>query len=69
MSKLFVLSWLLCSPVLAPAEESPREPIGAVLGQPVYRDQLTATGGVALSNELHNLFSHPVMQQLSLIHI
>ena len=68
LSRLFVLSLLLCSPVLAPAEEPSREPIGAVLGQPVYRDQLTATGGVALSNELHNLFSHPVMQQYRLAH-
>ena len=66
--KLFVLSLLLYAPVLAPAEESLREQIGTVLGQPVYRDQLTAKAGVALSNELHNLFSHPVMQQYRAAH-
>lgn len=68
LPRLFVLSLLLCWPVFAPAEETPREQIGVVLGQPVYRDQLTATGGVALSNELHNLFSHPVMRQYRAAH-
>ena len=68
LSRLFVLSLLLCSPVLAHAGEAPREQIGTVLGQPVYRDQLTATAGVALSNALHNLFSHPVMQQYRAAH-
>ena len=66
--KLFVLSLLLYAPVLAPAEETPREQIGTVLGQPVYRDQLTAKEGAALSNELHNLFSYPVMQQYRAAH-
>ncbi len=66
--RLAVLSLLLCRPVLAPAEETPREQIGTVLGQPVYRDQLTVKEGVALSNELHNLFSHPVMRQYRAAH-
>ena len=66
--RLFVLSLLLFSPILAPAEEARREQIGAVLGQPVYRDQLSAKEGVALSNELHDLFSQPVMQQYRAAH-
>ncbi len=66
--RLFILSLLPCLPVFASAEETPREQIGAVLGQPVYRDQLTATVGVALSNALHNLFSHPVMRQYRAAH-
>ena len=65
---LLVLSLLFCPPILVSAEETPREQIGTVLGQPVYRDQLSAKGGVALSNELHNLFSHPVMQQYRAAH-
>ena len=63
-----VISLVCCLPPAVCAEESAREQIGAVLGQPVYRDQLTATAGVALSNELHNLFSHPVMQQYRAAH-
>ena len=61
-------SLLLFCAALALAEETPREQIGAVLGQPVYRDQLSAKEGGALSNELHNLFSHPVMQQYRAAH-
>lgn len=68
MPRLFIFSLLLYWPVLALAEETSREQIGVVLGQPVYRDQLTATAGVALSNELHNLFSHPLMQQYRAAH-
>ena len=53
---------------VALADESRRERIGQVLGQPVYRDQLEATAGAALSHELHNLFSHPVMLQYRAAH-
>ena len=66
LPRLFVFSLLLFSPALA--EETPREQIGTVLGQPVYRDQLSAKEGAALSNELHNLFSHPVMWQYRAAH-
>ncbi len=68
LPRLFVLSLLFFSPVLALAEETPREQIGVVLGQPVYRDQLLAKEGVALSNELHNLFSQPIMRQYRAAH-
>lgn len=37
-----------------------REPIGHVLGEPVYRDQLTAREGYPLAVELHRLFSEPL---------
>jgi hypothetical protein len=37
-----------------------REPIGHVLGEVVYRDQLTATEGRPLAVELHRLFSEPL---------
>ncbi len=65
---MLVLSLLLSPPVLAFAEETPREQIGTVLGQPVYRDQLTAKEGAARSNALHDLFSYPVMQQYRAVH-
>lgn len=61
LQRLLALCLLLVSPVLALAEEKPREQIGEVLGEPVYRDQLAAKEGIALMDELHNLFSHPVM--------
>ena len=58
---LLALGFLLLSPGLPLAEDKPREQVGEVLGHPVYRDQLEAKDGVALSNALHNLFSRPVM--------
>ncbi len=61
LQRLLALCLVLLSPTLALAEEKPREQIGEVLGDPVYRDQLSAKEGIALMDELHNLFSHPVM--------
>ena len=60
---LLALCLLLLAPITTLAEEKPREQVGEVLGEPVYRDQLSAKEGVALMDELHNLFSHPVMVQ------
>ena len=59
--RLLILGLVVLSPRFSLAEDKPREHIGDVLGQPVYRDQLEAKEGVALSNALHNLFSRPVM--------
>lgn len=66
--RFFVIGLLFFSSDVTLADESPRERIGHVLGQPVYRDQLAATAGDALSHELHNLFSHPVMLQYRATH-
>lgn len=38
-----------------------REQIGEVLGQPVYRDQFDATGDSGVRDQLHRLFTVPVM--------
>lgn len=56
------LTALLPCPSATPAQETEREQIGEVLGAPVYRDQLSDAQGDALTLELHDLFSHPVMQ-------
>lgn len=57
--------WLaFCGPLSA--EQSggqPREQIGEVLGKPVYRDQIQTSKDVSLADELHRLFSGPVMEK------
>ena len=57
------MALLLLCPLAASAQETRRERIGEVLGVPVYRDQLSDAQGDALTLELHDLFSHPVMQR------
>ena len=57
------LAVLFLCPLAASAQETGRERIGEVLGVPVYRDQLSDAQGDALTLELHDLFSHPVMQR------
>ena len=54
---------LLVCPLAASTQETEREQIGEVLGIPVYLDQLSDAQGDALTLELHDLFSHPVMQR------
>ena len=54
---------LLVRPLAASTQETEREQIGEVLGIPVYLDQLSDAQGDALTLELHDLFSHPVMQR------
>ena len=57
------MAMLLLCPFAASTQETGRERIGEVLGVPVYRDQLSDAHGDALTLELHDLFSHPVMQR------
>ncbi len=45
-----------------------REPIGEVLGQPVYRDQIHAGGHAELRDQLHRLFTAPVLQKYRQAH-
>jgi hypothetical protein len=40
-----------------------RERIGEVLGRPVYRDEIKSGGNVPLRDELHRLFTAPVMKK------
>lgn len=46
-----------------PADAPPRQQIGAVLGRPVYRDEIGTGEGLTLSGELHQVFSSPVLRQ------
>jgi hypothetical protein len=55
---------LLSSPLFTQADDAvQREQIGEVLGKPVYRDQIRTGKGVSEPDELHRLFSRPVMQK------
>lgn len=45
------------------AEQEPREQIGQVLGKPVYRDEIRTGKNLLLRNELHRLFTMPVMKK------
>lgn len=44
------------------AREPAREQIGEVLGQPVFRDEIRTGKGIQLRNELHRLFTVPVLK-------
>jgi hypothetical protein len=60
-----MIVWLIsCWPLLAEQQSGhPREQIGEVLGKPVYRDQIQTGKDVSLADELHRLFTGPVMQK------
>ena len=64
-SKFYALAVLAIWGMIASAAEqnnSNREKIGQVLGQPVYRDQLRVGKNIRVRNELHRLFTHPILQ-------
>ncbi len=47
--------------IFASGDPRKREQIGEVLGQPVYRDQINATDAAGVRDQLHRLFTVPVM--------
>jgi hypothetical protein len=53
---------------LSDSGERPREQIGEVLAQPVYRDEIGAGEGMRLHSELHRLFSAPVLRKYRQAH-
>jgi len=46
-----------------PAEQDAREQIGEVFGRPVFRDEIRTDKGFQLRDELHRLFTTPVLQK------
>lgn len=61
--KCALLSTLLIAttPSLALGDIANREQVGEVLGQPVYRDQIDAGGDSGVRDQLHRLFTSPVV--------
>ena len=58
-----VLLVVVCAALVCaePAGAGAREPIGEVLGKPVYRDEIRTDKDARLRSELHRLFSAPVL--------
>lgn len=46
-----------------PAEQDAREQIGEVFGRPVFRDEIRTDEGFQVRDELHRLFTTPVLQK------
>ncbi len=58
-----LLILLLFLPCLTFAESKGQEKVGEVLGNDVYRSQITAQDGYKLHMELHSIFTRPVLKK------
>jgi hypothetical protein len=64
-----VILLALASPLVAQQnDERPREQIGEVLGEPVYREEIRTGENVPLRDELHRLFTAPILQEYRRTH-
>jgi len=62
MKYAFISALLIATmPTFAAGEPEKRDEIGEVLGQPVYRDQIDAADDSGTRDQLHRLFTVPVM--------
>jgi hypothetical protein len=60
---------VLASPLVGQqTDQGQREQIGEVLGEPIYRDEIHTGENVQLRDELHRLFTAPVMQEYRQTH-